>query len=327
MGPAAAGHQHLGGWASEWLPRITMRDISGQLRRRLSAGGALSCRRAVAVALLSAVDVDRLRKTVRAKSLRQAIARAAKRSRHRTCDRALPRFTTKRGRRIVSEPPLITRVPKAAAAHIAAGLDAYLTTLAPHWRRALGNYTLVDIAHKVVGVGSVGLRAYIALLQGSTADDVMFLQLKQARRSVLAPYVHGPSAWHAHQGQRVAEYQQALQTVSDPLLGWTTIEGLQYYVRQFRNMKGSVPLNAMDVAALSDYTAIVGHLLAKGHARTGRASAIAGDVGGSDKLDQALSLRARLRGPDRSRSQAAIEGRGAWRAAGRVRGLSNFAGG
>jgi uncharacterized protein (DUF2252 family) len=238
------------------------------------------------------VDFDRLRETVRAKSLRKAITRAAKRSRHRTGDRALPRFTTKRGRRIVSEPPLITRVPKAAA-HIAAGLDAYLTTLAPHWRRALGNYTLVDIAHKVVGVGSVGLRAYIALLQGSTADDVMFLQLKQARRSVLAPYVHGPSAWHAHQGQRVVEYQQALQTVSDPLLGWTTIEGLQYYVRQFRNMKGSVPLNAMDAAALSDYAAIVGHLLAKGHARTGRASAIAGYVGGSDKLDQALCRFAR----------------------------------
>jgi uncharacterized protein (DUF2252 family) len=140
----------------------------------------------------------------------------------------------------------------------------------------------------VVGVGSVGLRAYIALLQGGTADDVMFLQLKQARRSALAPYVHGPSAWHAHQGQRVVEYQQALQTISDPLLGWTTIDGLQYYVRQFRNMKGSVPLNTMDAAALTDYAAIVGHLLAKGHARTGRASAIAGYIGASDKLDRAL---------------------------------------
>jgi len=239
------------------------------------------------------VDVDRLRETVRSKSLRNAITRAAKRSRHHTCGRELPRYTTQRGRRIVSEPPLITRVPKAAAAHVAVGLNAYLTTLAPHWRRALANYTLVDIAHKVVGVGSVGLRAYIALLQGGTANDVMFLQLKQARRSVLAPYVHGPSAWHAHQGQRVVEYEQALQTISDPLLGWTTIEGLQYYVRQFRNMKGGVPLNAMDAAALSDYAAVVGHLLGKGHARTGRASAIAGYVGGSDQLDQALCRFAR----------------------------------
>ena len=105
----------------------------------------------------------------------------------------------------------------------------------------MGGYTLVDVAQKVVGVGSVGLRAYVALLEGSNPDDMLFLQLKQARRSVLARYVHGDSAWHAHQGQRVVEYQQALQTVSDPLLGWTSAGGLQYYVRQFRNMKGTVP--------------------------------------------------------------------------------------
>ena len=163
----------------------------------------------------------------------------------------------------------------------------------PHWRRLLGGYTLVDIAHKVVGVGSVGLRAYVALLEGSDPDDVLFLQLKQARRSVLAPFVHGDSAWHAHQGQRVVEYQQALQTVSDPLLGWTTVDDRQYYVRQFRNMKGTVPLDAMDAAALADYAGIVGHLLAKGHARTSGASMIAGYAGRSDKLDRAMVRFAR----------------------------------
>ncbi|PRC59055.1 DUF2252 domain-containing protein, partial [Mycobacterium sp. ITM-2017-0098] len=84
--------------------------------------------------------------------------------------------------------------------------------------------------------------------------------------------VHGESAWHAHQGQRVVEYQQALQTVSDPLLGWTTVHGRQYYVRQFRNMKGTIPLDAMDPQALIDYTGVVGQLLAKGHARTSGAS-------------------------------------------------------
>jgi uncharacterized protein (DUF2252 family) len=152
---------------------------------------------------------------------------------------------------------------------------------------------LVDIAHKVVGVGSVGLRAYVALLEGSSGDDVVFLQLKQARRSVLAPFIHGGSAWHAHQGQRVVEYQQALQTVSDPLLGWATIDGLQYYVRQFRNMKGTLALDAIDAAALTDYAGIVGHLLAKGHARTSGASMIAGYAGGSDKLDKALCRFAR----------------------------------
>ena len=236
------------------------------------------------------LDVDRLRETAVEKGLRDEIERAAKRARHRTSDRALPRFTTEHNgkRRIVEEPPLITRVPKAHADRIACALDNYLTTLAPHWRRALGGYTLVDIAHKVVGVGSVGLRAYVALLEGSSPDDVVFLQLKQARRSVLAPYVHGDSAWHAHQGQRVVEYQQALQTVSDPLLGWATIDDLQYYVRQFRDMKGSILVDAIDAAALTDYAGVVGHLLAKGHARTSGASMIAGYVGSSDKLDQAL---------------------------------------
>jgi uncharacterized protein (DUF2252 family) len=241
------------------------------------------------------IDVDRLHETATDAALRGEIARAAKRARSRTSDRALPRFTTERdGRRcIVDEPPLITRVPDAEAESIAASLDAYLDTLAPHWRRVLGGYTLVDIAHKVVGVGSVGLRAYVALLEGSSADDVVFLQLKQARRSVLARFVHGDSAWHAHQGQRVVEYQQALQTVSDPLLGWTSIDGRQYYVRQFRNMKGTIPLDALDAAALTDYAGIVGHLLAKGHARTSGASMIAGYAGSSDKLDKALCRFAR----------------------------------
>ena len=241
------------------------------------------------------LDVGRLHETATEKSLRKEIGRSAKRARARTSDRALPRFVVEHEgvRRIVAEPPLITRVRPNEAAAIAAALDEYLPTLAPHWRRVVGGYTLVDIAHKVVGVGSVGLRAYVALLEGSSPEDVLFLQLKQARRSVLARHVHGDSAWHAHQGQRVVEYQQALQTVSDPLLGWTSVAGRDYYVRQFRNMKGTIALDAIDAAALADYAGIVGHLLAKGHARTSGASMIAGYAGASDKLDQALARFAR----------------------------------
>ena len=170
-------------------------------------------------------DVGHLRQGTAGKALRAEIKRAAARARRRTSDRALPRFTRERDgqRRIVEDSPLVTRINYAEADQLARGLDDYLGTLAPHWRRALGGYTVIDIAHKVVGVGSVGLRAYVALLEGSSPDDVVFLQLKQARRSVLARHVHGESAWHAHQGQRVVEYQQALQTVSDPLLGWTTV--------------------------------------------------------------------------------------------------------
>ena len=254
------------------------------------------------------LDVDHLQRSATDKSLRAEIKRAAARARRRTSDRALPKFTSQRDgkRHIAEDPPLITRVNYAEADQIAQGLDEYMGTLAPHWRRALGGYTLIDIAHKVVGVGSVGLRAYVALLEGSNPDDVVFLQLKQARRSVLARHVHGESAWHAHQGQRVVEYQQALQTVSDPLLGWTTVGEHQYYVRQFRNMKGSVALDSIDGAALADYAAITGHLLAKGHARTSGASMIVGYAGSSDHLDVALARFARLYADQTEADHAAL---------------------
>jgi Uncharacterized protein conserved in bacteria (DUF2252) len=227
------------------------------------------------------LDFDRLRTTATQNTLRQQIKRAAERARRRTSDRALPRFTQRRDgtRHIVEQPPLITRLDPAQIEQIAQALDSYLQTLPPHWARILAGYHIIDVAHKVVGVGSVGLRAYIALCQGSSPDDVVFLQLKQAHRSVIAPFVHGDSAWHTHQGQRVAEYQQALQTVSDPLLGWTTIADHQYYVRQFRDMKGAVTIDGIDACALADYAGICGLLLAKGHARTSGASMIAGYLG------------------------------------------------
>ena len=254
------------------------------------------------------LDIEGLLATATETNLITAIQRAARQARSRTSDRALPRFTEQHAgrRRIVEEPPLITRVVDEEYDLIAAALDDYLQTLAPHWRRVLGGYTLVDIAHKVVGVGSVGLRAYVALLEGSSPDDVVFLQLKQARRSVLAKYVHGTSAWHAHQGQRVVEYQQALQTVSDPLLGWATVGEHQYYVRQFRNMKGNVALDSIGPAAMADYAGVVGHLLAKGHARTSGASMISGYAGSSDRLDQALSQFARAYADQTEADHAAL---------------------
>ncbi len=237
------------------------------------------------------LDVDRLRDSATDETLLREIERAAKRAKRRTSDRALPRFTEEHGgdRRIVEEPPLITHLSHEETERVAAALDEYLRTLPPHWARILGGYSIVDIAHKVVGVGSVGLRAYVALCEGSSPDDVLFLQLKQARRSVVARHVHGESARHSHQGQRVVEYQQALQTVSDPFLGWTSVGEHQYYVRQFRDMKGAITIDGIDPGALTDYAGICGFLLAKGHARTSGASVIAGYVGSSDKLDDALS--------------------------------------
>jgi uncharacterized protein (DUF2252 family) len=241
------------------------------------------------------LDLDRLRRTAPDKRTRREIERAGARARRRTSDRALPRFTEQRDgtRRIVEEPPLITDVRPAEADQIADALDAYLGTTPPHWARVLGGYTLVDIAHKVVGVGSVGLRSYVALCEGSSPNDVLFLQLKQARRSVVARFVHGNSVRHVHQGQRVVEYQQALQTVSDPLLGWTTVGEHQFYVRQFRDMKGAITVEGIDATVLADYAGVCGFLLAKSHSRTSGASMIAGYIGTSDQVDQALCRFAR----------------------------------
>jgi uncharacterized protein (DUF2252 family) len=254
------------------------------------------------------LDVERLHETATEAQLRDEIKRAAEEARKRTSDRALPKFTTETDgkRRIIEEPPLVRSVTGEEFDQLAEGLDGYLNTLAPHWRRVVAGYHLVDIAHKVVGVGSVGLRAYVALLEGSSPDDVLFLQLKQAQRSVLARYVHGDSAWHAHQGQRVVEYQQALQTVSDPLLGWTEVDGRQYYVRQFRNMKGTVPLDNLNATSLADYAGIVGHLLAKGHARTSGASMIAGYLGRGEKAAKAFSRFARLYADQTEADHAAL---------------------
>jgi uncharacterized protein (DUF2252 family) len=254
------------------------------------------------------MDVEGMRSAATRDSFRDEIERAARRARRRTSDRALPRFTERHDgtARLVEEPPLITRLGSGEVEQLSEALDGYLNTLKPHWSRILGGYRIVDIAHKVVGVGSVGLRAYVALCEGSSSDDVVFLQLKQARRSVVAKHQHGALAWHRHQGQRVVEYQQSLQTVSDPLLGWTTVGDQQYYVRQFRDMKGAIIVDDLNAGALADYAGICGYLLAKSHARTSGASMIAGYVGGSDKMDDSLCRFARAYADQVEKDHAAL---------------------
>jgi uncharacterized protein (DUF2252 family) len=241
------------------------------------------------------LNIDRMRQEMADWSLRGEIERAATLARGRTSDRALPKLTREHQgvRRIRDQPPGVEHVSDEETDRLVGGLEAYLETLRPHWRRVVGYYVVVDLAHKVVGVGSVGLRAFVALLQGNGPHDVLFLQLKQARRSCVARFVHGDSAWHAHQGQRVVEYQQTLQTVSDPLLGWTTVDGRDYYVRQFRDMKGAVTVDGMDGSALVDYARVCGTLLAKGHARSTGSTVLSGYLGKGDAADRAFARFAR----------------------------------
>jgi uncharacterized protein (DUF2252 family) len=193
----------------------------------------------------------------------------------------------------VDQPPVVMHVSYQEKERLIDGLEEYLKTLPPHWHRVLSSYVVVDVAHKVVGVGSVGLRAFVVLLQGHGTHDMLFLQLKQARCSCVASFVHGDIAWHTHQGQRVVEYQQTLQTVSDPQLGWTTVDHRNYYVRQFRDMKGAVTVEGMDGSALMDYGRICGALLAKGHARSTGATMLSGYLGKGDVADRAFARFAR----------------------------------
>jgi uncharacterized protein (DUF2252 family) len=241
------------------------------------------------------MDIGRMRQEMADWSLRAEIERAANLARLRTSDRALPKLTRESDgvRHIVDQPPLVTHVSDEEKERLIDGLEAYLKTLPPHWHRVLSWYVVVDVAHKVVGVGSVGLRTYVVLLQGNGAHDVLFLQLKQARRSCVAAFVHGATAWHAHQGQRAVEYQQTLQTVSDPLLGWTTVDNRDYCVRQFRDMKGAVTVEGMDGSALMDYGRICGALLAKGHARSSGATMLSGYLGKGGVADRAFTCFAR----------------------------------
>jgi uncharacterized protein (DUF2252 family) len=283
-----AGRQN--GLAEDTCEDAVMRCASAYRRQlRNLAGQSLLARS------FDRLDIDRMRQEMADWSLRGEIERAARVARGRTSDRALPKLTRVRkgARHIIDQPPVVTHVSEPETEQLIDGLETYLGTLRSHWRRVVSYYTVVDVAHKVVGVGSVGLRAFVALLQGNGPDDMLFLQLKQARRSCVARFVHGEKAWHEHQGQRVVEYQQTLQTVSDPLLGWTSVGGHDYYVRQFRDMKGAVTVDGMDGSSLMDYARICGTLLAKGHARSTWATVLCGYLGKGDAADRAFARFAR----------------------------------
>ena len=131
------------------------------------------------------LTAEKLQRDATAGSLRKEIKRATKKARRRTSDRVLPRFTEEHEgtRRIVEEPPITTRISAEDEELLAVGLDEYLLTLTPHWRRVLGGYTLIDVAHRVVGVGSVGLRAYVALLEGTSAVRNLHPSRNSSRRS------------------------------------------------------------------------------------------------------------------------------------------------
>ncbi len=194
-------------------------------------------------------------------------------------------------------PPLIWRhaqmggepgIEEPLQQRVAHAYTGYLESVRPEVRRFLGGYRLVDTASKAVGVGSVGTRCSIGLLLGPRDDDVLVLQSKQAEASVFAPYATSPSA--PHQGQRVVEGQRLMQTVSDPLLGWTTNAHHEHlYSRHFRDWKGSVQLERLDAGGLDGYGKLCAATLAKAHARSGDRIALAAFMAEGKPFDRAMA--------------------------------------
>ena len=225
------------------------------------------------------------------KSARKGLAKARK----RTSLGSLSKFAQRAdgGYRIKQQPPVIVRPPDAMYGDleqiVRQGLTDYARTLSPERRLVLDHYHYADFARKVVGVGSVGTEAFMVLLMGDRDDDPLFLQVKEADTSVLAPYAGADE--YEQQGERVVLGQRVMQAASDPFLGWATgtgARGREFYVRQLRDMKGSAVIEAMPPARLARYGEICGVTLARAHARSGDAAKIAGYLGDDDTFDRAL---------------------------------------
>lgn len=193
------------------------------------------------------------------------------------------------------EPPLQTRLPPAQARAVLASFALYRTSLLPERRHFFAQYQPIDVAFRVVGTGSVGLRDYLVYFEGNGGNDPLFLQIKEEPGSAYAPYLatQGAAVLAAmHQGQRVAEGQRAMQWQSDPFLGWTTIANRDYLVRQFHDHKASVDVEALHGDGLAEYAEVCGELLARGHARSGDVHLITGYLGAGasqDSFDRALA--------------------------------------
>jgi len=248
------------------------------------------------------------------KRLQQDLAKA----RTRDSMKALAKLTqvVDGRRRIASDPPLIVPVDELAGPEraelthdVVHGLVRdYRRTLAGDRRRLIARFRYVDAARKVVGVGSVGTRAWIVLMLGRDDDDPLFLQAKEAGPSVLEPYL-GRSPY-TNNGQRVVEGQRLIQSASDILLGWLrdkTDDPRDFYVRQLWDQKGSAPVDTMSPDGLADYGRLCGWTLAKAHARSGDAIAIASYLGTGDVFDVALGTFAEHYADQNERDYGALE--------------------
>ena len=228
---------------------------------------------------------------------RGLVQRDVARSRARTSLRAFSKLTRVRDgqAQFIEDPPLLMRLEGSASeaeiGQVGAMIESYRASLSHDVRTLFDRFRVVDIARKVVGVGSVGTRCWVGLLEGPPhpAGDPLILQIKEASASVLEPYL-GASDF-THHGERVVAGQRLTQAASDIFLGWSaaSVSGRQYYVRQLWDAKGSGDPTIMDADNLERYGCLCAWALARGHARTGDPVAISGYLGSGDSFDRAVT--------------------------------------
>ncbi len=248
-------------------------------------------------------DIDRA--LVAAKRRRDGVfavlSRAVKQAQRRTADRYLEKVSeldASGRRRLIENPPLLTRVTPEQEAIVEDLMVAYQATLPLDVAILLGQFAIDDVARRVVGVGSVGTRCFIVVLRDHSGGSII-LQVKEAPPSVLNSHGRMPvptrtradgvlEALHGSEGQRVVGSQRVLQAVSDPFLGHFSANGRDYYVRQFRDQKGSIEAIGLALPEFIAYVEACGVMLARAHAQSAPAPTIAGYLGGSDALDRAV---------------------------------------
>jgi uncharacterized protein (DUF2252 family) len=223
---------------------------------------------------------------------KKAIAKAKKGSHLQVLEKMTDLVDNKQ--RIVENAPFVVRETKTAQGMpvreaIGKFLEEYLASLTEDRRQLVSRYQVLDVARKVVGVGSVGTRCWVGFMRGKDEGDPLFLQYKEAQESVLAPHLKGPK--FKNEGLRVVSGQHLIQGSPDILLGWGVMEKVHFYVRQLRDMKGSYEFDPATTnhKGMEAYCGLCGWALALAHAKSGDPAAIAGYLGKTDEIDEALS--------------------------------------
>ena len=241
------------------------------------------------------------------KAARGMIKRTVKATAHHDSVHELPKLTSlvDGQRRIVEHPPTLIKLRDMTQPLADSALRAYRETLQEDRRVLIDRYRLADYALKVVGVGSVGLSAFVGLMTSGSDDDPLFLQAKQAEASVYERYL-GPSE-HASHGERVVTGQRRLQAAGDILLGWTIGErGQHVYIRQLQDQKGSAVIDTMTVEELATWGELCAWALARGHARSGDPATIAGYLGTDKAFDHAMGTFAEAYADQNEQDHAAL---------------------